>query len=206
MNSRTDAVNTDRAGMDEDYGRAEVYRLLGTLLARPPGDEVLALLRQIEPGKDGDGTAMTGAWQGLRDEAERVESEQVRAEFFSLFIGLGRGELVPYASWYLAGSLMDKPLASIRTRLQELAYCRQEGVREPEDHVAALCEVRGMIISDNCLSYDKQNGFFNDYIGSWMEAFFTELEQAEHASFYRAVGRLGAAFMKIEKQYVSLYA
>jgi TorA maturation chaperone TorD len=204
VNTRTDAVNTDRTGVDGDYGRTEVYRLLGTLLASPPGNDVLALLRQIEPVEDSGGNAMTGAWRVLRDEAERVESEQIRAEYFSLFIGLGRGELVPYASWYLAGSLMERPLASIRARLRELAYCRQEGVREPEDHAAALCEVMGMIISDNCLSFDKQTGFFNDYIGSWMEAFFTELEQAELASFYRAVGRLGVAFMQLEKQYFSL--
>ena len=52
-------------------------------------------------------------------------------------IGLGRGELLPFGSWYQTGFLMERPLGYLRDDLSRLGYQREEGVHEPEDHVAA---------------------------------------------------------------------
>jgi len=161
-------------------------------------------LRNLDPEATA-GTAMNAAWQGLRAAAENTGSHDVGQEYFNLFIGLGRGELVPYASWYVHGLLMEKLLASLREELATLGFERCEGVAEPEDHVAALCEVMGMIICESELSL-REAAFFETYLDPWMGRFFVDLQEAETAVFYKRVGYLGQQFMEIERQYFSLPA
>jgi TorA maturation chaperone TorD len=188
-----------------DAARAELYALLGTLLAGPPDESVLELLQEIDAGEP-DTTPMTATWQALQVAAGGTDPEQLADEYFNLFIGLGRGELVPYASFYIHGFLMEKVLASLRKELRTLGFELQEGISEPEDHVAALCEIMGMIITESGLSLKEQSAFFQTYIASWMGAFFAELGGAESADFYRAVARLGQQFLEIESQYLSMQA
>jgi len=188
-----------------DAARAEMYVLLGTLLAGPPDDATLEMLLDIDAGEP-DATLMTSIWQSLQASAREADAEQLTEEYFNLFIGLGRGELVPYASFYIHGFLMEKVLASLRNELQRLGFELQEGISEPEDHVAALCETMGMIISESGLSLEEQSAFFETYIASWMGEFFAELRDAESADFYRAVARLGQQFLEIESQYLSMQA
>ena len=189
-----------------ELARADVYRLLGALLAGPPGAELVGMLRGITPDEAESGAAMTSAWQALQAAAEQAAPSGLEDEYFNLFIGLGRGELVPYASFYIHGFLMEKVLASLRNELQRLGFELQEGISEPEDHVAALCETMGMIISESGLSLKEQSAFFEAYIASWMGEFFAELRDAESADFYRAVAQLGQQFLEIESQYLSMRA
>ena len=188
-----------------DAARAEMYVLLGTLLAGPPDDAILEMLLDIDAGEP-DATLMTSIWQSLQASAREADAEQLAEEYFNLFIGLGRGELVPYASFYIHGFLMEKVLASLRNELQRLGFELQAGISEPEDHVAALCETMGMIISESGLSLEEQSAFFEAYIASWMGEFFAELRDAESADFYRAVALLGQQFLEIESQYLSMQA
>lgn len=187
---------------DEELARSHLYRLLGRLLAAPPDQQVLELLELIDQQAEADLPIAT-ACNELRELAETAQLEELEQEYFKLFIGLGRGELLPYASWYVNGALMDRTLASLRQDLKRLGFVRQDDVAEPEDHVAALCETMGMIISDVRLSFE-QSAFYEHYIGIWMRRFFADLEAAETAGFYRSVGRLGGHFMEIEKEYFSL--
>jgi TorA maturation chaperone TorD len=188
-----------------DAARAELYVLLGTLLAGPPDEAILEMLQEIDAGEV-DATPMTAIWQSLQAAARATDPEQLVDEYFRLFIGLGRGELVPYASFYIHGFLMEKVLASLRNELQRLGFELQEGISEPEDHVAALCETMGMIISESGLSLEEQSAFYRTYIESWMGAFFAELGEAESADFYRSVAQLGQQFLEIESQYLSMQA
>jgi len=188
-----------------DAARAEMYVLLGTLLAGPPDDAILEMLQEIDAGES-EATPMTAIWQSLQAAARETGPAQLVEEYFSLFIGLGRGELVPYASFYIHGFLMEKVLASLRSELQRLGFELQEGISEPEDHVAALCETMGMIISESGLSFEKQAAFFEAYIANWMPEFFTDLGGAESAHFYRSVAVLGQQFMEIEAQYLAMQA
>ncbi len=192
-------------GADLDQGeraRADIYRLLAALLAGPPDQTLLELLGNLESEATA-GTAMNSTWRQLAAAAENTGPQDVGDEYFNLFIGLGRGELVPYGSWYVHGLLMEKLLASLRDELAVLGFERHDGVSEPEDHVAALCEVMGMIICESELSL-KQTDFFETYLDSWMGRFFVDLEEAETAVFYKAVGRLGQQFLELERQYFSL--
>jgi TorA maturation chaperone TorD len=186
-----------------EQARADVYRLLGALLAGPPGTELLDVLRNIQPEPAPDGEAMTAAWQALKAAAEQAEPGMLEEEYFNLFIGLGRGEVVPFASYYIHGFLMEKVLASLRGELAGLGIERRQGVAEPEDHIAALCEVMAMIISSHGLQLD-QSAFFESYVASWAGRFFEDLGKAGAADFYRAVSQLGQAFLEVEQRYFSL--
>jgi TorA maturation chaperone TorD len=188
-----------------DAARAEIYLLLGSLLSGPPDKAILEMLLEIDAGEP-DATPMASIWQSIQALAKTADAEQIESEYFNLFIGLGRGELVPYASFYIHGFLMEKVLASLRDDLRKLGFELQEGVSEPEDHVAALCETMGMIISESGLDFEEQSAFFERYIASWMGGFFTDLLEAESAEFYRPVAKLGQQFLEIESQYLSMPA
>lgn len=188
-----------------EQARADVYRLLGALLAGPPAAPLIEMLRNITVGEDDNAAAMTAAWQALQGAAEQAAPAALEEEYFNLFIGLGRGELVPYASFYIHGLLMEKPLASLRNELAGLGITRRAGVAEPEDHAAAVCEVMGMTIAGHRLHL-QQSAFFERYVDSWMGNFFDDLVKAEAAGFYRAVALLGQQFLAVERQYFSLPA
>lgn len=187
----------------EEQLRAGTYTLLARLLAAVPDADLLARLRTIQAaGEPGD--TLAAAWLQLEQAAAQARGEALDDEYHALFIGLGRGELIPYGSWYLTGFLMEKPLGRLRRDLAALGYERQEGVHEPEDHAAALCEVMALLIADPEVTPETQQQFFATHLGTWLERFFEDLEKAPSARFYRAVGRLGGEFIKLEKRYLAM--
>jgi TorA maturation chaperone TorD len=198
---------SDREADEARYDalRAANYALLGTLLAKPPTAELLAELAtsEIEGAAD---SPIDAAWRALGKAAATADPQELVDEYQELFIGIGRGELLPYASWYLTGFLMEQPLTVLRDDLARLGFAREEGVSEPEDHIGALCEVMAMLIADpdRASDYDTQRNFYTTHIGPYVARFWNDLEQAKTARFYRAVSQLGAAFTDLETKYFSL--
>ncbi|MCB1882688.1 MAG: molecular chaperone TorD family protein [Geminicoccaceae bacterium] len=178
----------------EDQGRAYLYRLLARLLAAAPDAATLGLLR----GLGGDGSPVGGDLQGLAGAAATAGPGALEREYHDLFIGVGRGELVPFGSWYLAGFLHEKPLAHLRRDLGTLGLGRTAGTKEPEDHVASLCEAMALLIEGKG-DLGAQKAFFERHLEGWAPAFFADLERARAARFYAAVGRLGARLMTLER-------
>jgi len=192
-------AKADRALSDEDALRAQVYGLLSRLLASPPDEEVLHILRKLE----GDESEMGLAYQALAAVASGTSRRQVAEEYQELFIGIGQGELTPFGSYYLTGFLHEKPLAELRRDMASLGIARADDVREPEDHIAALLEMMaGLVLGSFTGPVDiaTQQAFFDRHVGGWAPKFFEDLQAAEAARFYMPVGRLGALFMEIEKQ------
>ncbi len=205
MNMAVARQLSDAAVDSGDELRAIGYRMLGRLLAHPADEDLLGRLRDLQIDERGSGREMAAAWSMLKLAAQKARPEQVEDEFNQLFIGIGRGELVPYGSWYLSGFLMEKPLALLRRDLDQLGFERRPGVSEPEDHAAALCDVLGMLASSEPRSpFDVQKHFFERHIGCWMERFFDDLQRAQSAHFYRAVGQLGSSFIALEKRYFGM--
>jgi len=120
-----------------DAARAGEYAVLALLLARAPDAVLLARIAKLH----GDATPLGVAHASLAQAAAGGIAETIAREFFDLFIGVGRGELLPYGSYYLTGFLNERPLARLREDLQALGIERVEGQCEPEDHAAILCEV-----------------------------------------------------------------
>lgn len=185
----------------EQQYRASAYGMLAALLRAVPDAALLdqvAKFTDIEEG--GDEMTLSMSLLGLA--AEKCPAESVNDEYHALFIGIGRGELVPYGSFYLTGFLMEKPLGDLRDDLDRLGFERDAEVHEPEDHIAALCEVMAMLIQEGS-STDTQRSFFDQHIDTWFERFFADMSAANNAVFFKAVARFGAAFIEIEKRYLS---
>ena len=184
---------------EEDRLRADLYNFLGLILARPPDQ----LLLDQTSGLSGDATEIGQAIGALATIARRSNPKSVESEFNRLFIGLGRGELLPYASFYMTGFLNEKPLASLRGDLASHGIARSENVFEPEDNIASLMEVMGALIIGRFgapAPLDVQRDFFNRHIAPWACHCFTDLEAAKSSVLYAAVGRLGRLFMEIETE------
>jgi TorA maturation chaperone TorD len=200
---RPDLFDDAAAGdVDEvDVARAQEYALLAALLARAPDAGLLARLAELR----GDASPLGVAHVALAQAASATTIERVEREFFDLFIGLGRGEFLPYGSYYLTGFLHDRPLARLREDLRQLGIARAEGQVEPEDHVAILCEIMAGLASGHFSApagADRQ--IFEKHLAPWIGRFFTDLERAETADFYRWIGTLGRVFMAIETEAFAL--
>ncbi|MTH99538.1 molecular chaperone [Roseibium sp. RKSG952] len=183
----------------EDRLRADFYNFLGLLLAAPP-DQML--LDQMA-GLSGDETDLGQAIQAMARVAKVTKPAAAEREFNTLFIGLGRGELLPYASFYLTGFLNEKPLAQLRNDMAVRGITRAKNVFEPEDNIASLMEMMaGMIVGrfGAPAPLDEQKNFWNKHIGPWAAHFYSDLEAAENSVLYASVGTAGRVFMEIERE------
>lgn len=194
---------------EEELLRAQVYALLARLLARAPDAAFLAALSELA----GEGGDFGAALDQLADAARGSDPAAVEEEFTTLFIGVGGSERTPYGSFYLTGFLNEKPLAELRVDMARLGIARADGVTEPEDHIAALCEMMAGLIAGEfapqdggTAGLDAQRAFFDRHIGSWAGRFFADLETSPSARFYRAVGAVGRSFLAVEARAFDLAA
>jgi TorA maturation chaperone TorD len=180
-----------------DEHRAQEYSLLAMLLSRSPDAATLKRIAKLS----GDATPLGRAHLALARAAATASAERVAREYFTLFIGVGRGELLPYGSYYLTGFLYERPLARLREDLRVHGIERSEGQLEPEDHVVTLCEIMaGMARGQFPATAKVHQGFFDKHLASWIGRFFSDLERAEAAEFYRPVGSLGRLFVETETE------
>lgn len=178
--------------------RVEIYGMLAHLLYRAPDQNVLDWLADLDVNATNPATTgMAAAWPILKLAAQKTSLLAVEEEYQDLFIGIGRGEIVPFGSWYLTGSLMEMPLAHLRRDLIQLGFQRDESVKEPEDHIAALLEVMAMLVEGGDLHL--QRTFFNRHLSAWIEQLCSDMKTAKSAVFYSAVGELAMQFLVIEK-------
>jgi len=208
--SRRAAVRTERydesrdaaVELDEvDAARVQEYALLATLISRAPDQTLLDNLATLA----GDASPLGRAHAVMAEAARRTKESHVAPEYFTLFIGLGRGELLPYGSYYLTGFLNDRPLARLRNDLSRLGLSRAAGQAEPEDHAATLCEVMAGLISGRFPAAPGTDRLiFEGHLLPWIGRFFGDLEQAKTAVFYRAIGALGRVFIDIEARAFAL--
>ncbi|WP_132242732.1 TorD/DmsD family molecular chaperone [Primorskyibacter sedentarius] len=182
---------------DEDRLRADLYNYLGLILARPPDAGLLAQTA----GLSGDESDLGQAITTLAKLAKLTRATTVESEYNRLFIGLGRGELLPYASYYLTGFLNEKPLALLRQDMAARGLARADNVFEPEDNISSLMEMMGAMIVGRFgppADLAAQKSFFNKHIAPWAGHFFADLEGAKNSVFYAPVGSVGRIFVSIE--------
>jgi TorA maturation chaperone TorD len=195
------AVSATQQVDEIDHARAREYSLLAALLSHSPDAQMIQHLA----GLSGDRTPLGAAHGELGAAAASVDPERIEREYFNLFVGLGRGELFPYASYYLTGYLYGRPLARVRETLQQLRLERTNEQSEPEDHVAILFKVMAGLASGQIVAPDgTDRSIFENHLKPWIGRFFSDLERAESATFYRYVGSLGRIFMEIEEEAFSL--
>lgn len=196
-------VGPTSAIAQEDILRAQGYRMLAHFLSGPPSQADL----DQAAGLKGNDTTFGRALSTFAKLSAKTPQSAAAEEYQDLFIGVGRGELVPYGSYYLTGFLQEKPLAKLRQDMEELGLERDPAVQDPEDHVASLLEIMAGLI-DGSLSpvaetgtpLSEQKQFYNAHLGGWIDVFFRDLESAKSSVLYAALGALGRAFLEIEEQ------
>jgi TorA maturation chaperone TorD len=202
MRLRPDLYREQAAEVDEvDLARAQEYALISALLARAPDAQLMQRLSRL----GGDASPLGLAHAALGEAAARADIAKVEREYFNLFIGLGRGELLPYGSYYLTGFLNERPLARLRDDLAAFGIERVEGNYEPEDHAATLCEIMAAFAGGRFPAPEgAERKLFEKHMAPWIGRFFADLERAEAGDFYRQVGTLGRVFMDIEQEAFAL--
>lgn len=192
-----DTVEVD----DVDLARAGVYCVLSRLLLDAPNTELVGAIAAITSEGTRFGTELTA----LANEIVESDQAAVEREYFDLFIGLGQGELLPYASYYLTGFLNERPLAALRSDLARLGLERCKEQCEPEDHAGVLCEIMaGMAAGPYRRSIEDQRVFFERHLLRWIGRFFVDLELSQSARLYRRVGTLGRILIETEEVAFSL--
>lgn len=183
----------------EDELRASLYAFLAGFLTAPPSAERLAMGARLA----GDDTPLGRAASAFAAACRRASLEHEAEAFQELFIGLGRGEIVPYGSYYLTGFLNEKPLAKLRNEMDRLGLARAADAREPEDHIAALLEIMAGLIDGRfgaSRPLCEQRGFFAAHLDAWAPYFFRDLAGQTKSALYAALGDLGGRFLEVERE------
>lgn len=207
MESVSRTMNTDFSAPEfEPYAalRPDGYVLLASLLRDPPAGSIIEILQKLQ-WESGIPEKLEYALAALRQVCLDCRPADVQKEYNRLFVGLGSGEIVPYASWYMDKKIQSAPLAALRSDLMKSGIVRQTSHHDSEDHAGALCEIMAILSQrHNGVSYADQADFFHRHIASWMPALFEDLQQAKNSDFYRHVGYFGQRFLETENDFLNL--
>lgn len=179
-----------------EQGRADLYALIGSLLLQPPQPLLQALAEATPAPPDDTESSLARAWRCLLVAARGLGPRAVVQEHAALFVAVGAPAVDPYASRYLAGFLMDEPLARLRADLRALGLARRPEARHTEDHLGALCETLRLLIQARPLA--DQRRFFEQHLMPWAGACLHDIREAPEAHFYAALADLAEVFFATE--------
>ena len=187
----------------EEQLRADMYSFLASLLRAEPSEDLVKQLTNL----DSDDSPIGKSIKTLSKLASSLDLPTIRDEYVKIFIGVGRGEILPFASYYLTGFLKDKPLAKLRNDMKEIGIELAENVKEPEDHIASLFDMMsGLILGkfNKKFSIGEQKDFFNKHLNPWVDLLMRDIESSKIAVFYSPVGTIGREFIEIERSSFSM--
>jgi TorA maturation chaperone TorD len=187
----------------EEIARAEVYGLLASLFHAPPSVDLHAQLRVAVTEAPSAGAFLEQSWSEVVAAARRLSPEQVDDEHVALFGGVGKPEIFPYGSWFLAGTLNERPLVALRDDLATLGLERPPGVLATEDHIANLCEAMRYLIAGEDIgvcNLATQRRFFDAHLRPWVERLCDAITAHPRADFHRALAGFARDFFAVEVQ------
>ncbi len=184
----------------EDLARADYYAVLSRLFYAPPDAAFLTALAAA--GEMAQQGALPSAWNTLCATAAQTSTEAAQEEYAALFIGIGKPQVVLYASWHLTGFMMEKPLARLRDDLAELGLSRFGEVLEPEDHFAALMDAMRHLLLDTARAEAQrralQQRFFSGHISTWYANLCDAIDAQPEARLYRSAASFARNFLQVE--------
>jgi TorA maturation chaperone TorD len=181
----------------EELARANFYGLIARLFQAPPDAALLSSLAAADE-VDAEEGGIALAWRELARAAADADPEAVREEYEAAFIGVGKAPITLYASAYSARFTNEAPLAQLRTQLAQLGIARRSETSEPEDHIAALCEVMRYLISEEKTDLGIQRQFFERWIWPVVPPLCDAINKSELTPHYRPVARFARAFFELE--------
>ena len=184
----------------EDRARADLYALIATLFYAPPETGLLQSIAEADEivGED-DSIPLAEAWAQLQRACAATNEDAVQEEYDALLIGVGKAVVTPYVGAHLEQSGSESLLVGLRAFLAERGLGRQASVSEPEDHIAALCEVMRHLISVQRAGIDEQRECFHEYIYPGAIRLCDAIIQSELASFYKSVAGFAKSFFELER-------
>ena len=185
----------------EDWARADFYALLSVLFAKPIEQNLLDQIAQSELMNQADSTALGQAWLALIDAAKNSQANEWADEYNTLFVGVGKPDILLNSSYYLSGFLHEKPLAHLRDDLNLLGLGRAHQVYDTEDHISFLCEVMRYLITTDSPPRPvvQQSQFFQTHIATWVQRLLDAVSQHPQAKFFVIVSQLARAFFEVEQ-------
>ena len=196
--SSTVAINTENIS-DEDILRANMYSFIANLIRVEPTSNLIDSIKQLT----GDDSKIGKSIKLLKIMSTKLSLSEIQDEYVNLFIGVGRGELLPYSSYYITGFLNDKPLSNLREDMGLIGIRRKENVKDPEDHVSSIFDMMSGLIKGEFGKYytiNEQANFFNKHLDRWIDLLMDDIEKAKTAVFYAPIGTLGKEFIRIERE------
>ncbi|MBC7941556.1 MAG: molecular chaperone TorD family protein [Chitinophagaceae bacterium] len=202
MTDTSSITFTDTVDGDE-LARAELYGLLSRLWLAPPDAALLQQFNVAVTQAPEAGGLLEAPWSMMVDALRATTPEAAAAEHEALFLGVGKPEVFVYGSFYLAGFLNEKPLATLRTDLMQLGLTRDAASVETEDHVAYVLEVmRYLIAGDDAAvcNLEQQRRFFRAHVQTWVGDLCQVVMAHPRADLWRAVAAFTQAFVQVEVQ------
>jgi len=206
MSASVTPLNFQPPEVPEDQARAGYYALLGRLFYAGPDAQLLEAIAGSDEIVAGGGP-LAGPWNALADAARVMDPEAARLEYDEVFVGTGKAEVTPYASYYLAETGREKILVRLRQDLASLGLGKTGAAQEPEDHMAGLFEVMRLLISQGSgdAALQKQRDFFSRYIERSYPPFCGAISRSQKANFYKPVGRFAEAFLIVETEGLKVF-
>ena len=198
-NLTTNTAQTMPDVREEDQLRADMYSFIANMIRTEPSQELIDSVKSLS----GDSSSIGSSIKLISKLASTLHISEIQDEYVNLFLGVGRGELLPFASYYLTGFLNDKPLSKLRDDMNKLGVVRLKEVKEPEDHVSSLFDIMAGLITGQfgkVYSISEQSDFFEKHLNSWVHLLMSDIESAKTAVFYAPIGSLGKEFINIERE------
>jgi TorA maturation chaperone TorD len=192
---------------EEDQARAGYYALLARLFYAGPDAALLEAIAGAGEMAAGEaGSALANAWNALATAARAMDAEAAQLEYDEVFVGTGKADVTPYASYYLSETGREKIVVSLKNQLAGMGLARAENVREPEDHFAGIFEVmRHLISGADDAALQKQKDFFVQFIGPSYSFFCSAISGSSRTNFYRYVGGFAHVFLDVESESLKVF-
>ncbi|MCC6197350.1 MAG: molecular chaperone TorD family protein [Burkholderiales bacterium] len=179
--------------------------MLARLFFAPPDPALLESIAGAE-GLAADDAVLRDTWHTLTEAAAHADAEALREAYDSAFIGTGKSPVSLYTTAYTVRSASEVPLVALRAELVELGLARHASSHEPEDHIAALCDVMRHLIATQECDVSRQARFFNRWIAPAAHPLCDAIAEQRRGTFYEQVARFARAFFELERTAFELFA
>lgn len=192
----SNAVESRPEILPEDRARANCYALIGRFMYGPPDAGVVDYVMGQSAGDDE--APLAHAWRDLQAACRGLDSEEARAEYDGLFIGVGKSPVTLYTAAYAAPQSPDQHLLGLRDQLDAWHLARRPQAGESEDHISGVCDIMRWLIETG-QGLDVERAFFARFIAFAVEPLCDAIAGAPQSRFYRHVAAFMLAFYKVER-------
>lgn len=201
--------------LEDTESRRKIYGLLKTLFLKPPSEESLTLIRELNSSDYSEDAPDLAKGLKLLRKGAHCDPEELALEHTRLFIGPYRLPAPPYESVYRTTErlVMQKPAIEVRKAYLEVGLEMQGIHTNPDDHISAelefmeyLCDKTASSLKNvmEAVHYvELQKRFIHEHLSKWVPAFSNDIVKSTKQDFYRGAALLLQEFIASEEEYLS---